>query len=218
MELTLTSWGAFSDICIVKKSLPIQYVEFGDRVKVIGPDANGINWSVTLQKQNPDGSDNPEYVTFMSDFAPNANEKITPTAIDGTPQVNSVPSVDSKMACFCPPVSSDPTPQNPNVDYPVTDTFVQLFGMELEIQGAVKGDAIRFQVGYNGPSGWVTVSDYGGKKFVGSSFIFGFSSPRVSNPIPQGLILRLAYQFVNQDQPSTPSVSVMYHLQRPYAQ
>lgn len=224
------TYADFISLC-TSRSLRVQYDDSSDTVRqlfaydgpqrydaeVLHPNAAGVWPSGLTEAQEAQEAAN--LADFAAHYEGGANQPIVERSTEGLQQVNAVPGVDPKLACFCPPVSGDPTPAVPYVDYQVTDPFVQLFGMELEVVGAAKGDEIRFQVGYSGPSGFVVVSDYGGKKFIsGDRFTMSFTSPRVSNPIPQGLKLRQLWVFATPSSPSTPSVSTIYHLQRPYGQ
>ena len=136
---------------------------------------------------------------------------------DGVPQVNSIPAVDSKMACFFPSAANAVTTASPNVDYEVVEAFVQMAGIEVEVDGAELFDSICLQVGMVVGGEWVTVNEYGGKKLITSYWQMCHLSPLRSNAIPQGLTLRVKYVFSNEQTANSPKVSVLYHLWRPYA-
>ena len=136
---------------------------------------------------------------------------------DGIPQVNSIPAVYSKMACFCPPAAKEVTPADSYVDYTVEDDYVQMAGIIIEVEGAEAWDELKFQVGYMAGQTWVTVNEYGGKILITPEWKMSYLSPLRSNAIPEGLILRVSYIFKNAETTNKPKVSVMYHLWRPYA-
>lgn len=122
------------------------------------------------------------------------------------------------MMCFCQPAASLAiTPASSNTDWQNIYTYVQLCGLDLDVAGAAVGDSVAFQVGYTGPSGWVTVSQYGGKVFITPTWTFSYNSALRSNPVPEGLVFRIAYTFAGQNPTNTPMVSAMYHMWRPYA-
>lgn len=61
-------WSDFKRICITKKNLSLQFEEWDDRIRVVGPDSNGINWEITLGKKLEDGSDNPDATDFTQNI------------------------------------------------------------------------------------------------------------------------------------------------------
>ena len=136
---------------------------------------------------------------------------------DGIPQVNSIPAVDSKMACFCPSVADELSTTTPYVDYVIADAYVQLAGIELQVVGAELWDALKFQVVMTVGGNDIVVSEYGGKDLIIADWTFHFLSPLRSNAIPQGLKLRVAMTFYNSETTNKPKLSLMYHLWRPYA-
>jgi hypothetical protein len=136
---------------------------------------------------------------------------------DGIPQVNPIPAIDSKMACFCPSVAGELSVATPYVDYTVVDSYVQLTGMELQLTGAETWDELKFQVGMIVDGDFVVISEYGGKKLITTDWEFSFLSPLRSNAILQGLKLRIAMVFANPETTNKPKLSVLYHLWRPYA-
>ena len=215
MELPIYSWQSFSDLCITEKGLHNQYADLGRSYRLIGPDAKGITWIYDMPKKLEDGQDNPEVAEFLA-VAATFNKKIEQASADGVPQVNSIPAVDSKMACFCPPAAKEVTPADSYVDYAIEDTYVQMAGIIIEVEGAEAWDALKFQVGYMAGQTWVTVNEYGGKILITPEWKMSYLSPLRSNALPEGLILRVSYIFKNAETTNKPKVSVMYHLWRPY--
>ena len=136
---------------------------------------------------------------------------------DGIPQVNSIPAVDSKMACFCPTTAGEVSIATPYVDYIIEDPYVQLAGIEMQVTGAELWDELRFQVGVVMGGNFILVSDYGGKKLITPDWNFHHQSPLRSNAIPQGFRLRTSMVFANPETTNKPKFSIMYHLWRPYA-
>jgi len=136
---------------------------------------------------------------------------------DGVPQVNAIPAVDSKMACFCPSVADELSPATPYVDYVITDSYVQLAGIEIQVVGSELWDALKFQVVMTVGGNDYVVSEYGGKYLITPEWSFHFLSPLRSNAIPQGLKLRVAMVFYNPETTNKPKLSTLYHLWRPYA-
>lgn len=65
MELNLSSWQSFSDICITKKNLNCQYADIERAYRLLGPDANAITWVYDMPKKLADGTDNPEVALFL---------------------------------------------------------------------------------------------------------------------------------------------------------
>lgn len=75
----IPTWAAFKDLCVTKKNLNLQYVEFDDRYDIFGPDANNINWSIEIPKfisdLKADGQtiDNPDALDFVRNILPACN-------------------------------------------------------------------------------------------------------------------------------------------------
>jgi hypothetical protein len=66
MELNLSSWQSFSDICITRKNLNCQYSDISRAYRLLGPDANSITWVYDMPKTLVDGSANPEVALFLA--------------------------------------------------------------------------------------------------------------------------------------------------------
>ena len=204
------SWAQIKEKIAVGLKLQWDDSRWGDSYYIFVVDES-IIYDTRIFLNTDDATD------FETNYKDGGNELLSSTSKDGVPQVNSIPAVSTSESCFCPPASGSVTPANPNVDYTIADSYVQLFGMELEVVGAEVGDSIQFEVGVIVGGNWILLANYGGKHFIGPNWNFSFMSPVLSNPIPQGAILRLSWTFGNPETTNSPKVSAMYHLWRPNA-
>lgn len=76
-------WADFKNVCVTTKSLRLQFEEWDDRVRIVGPDANDINWEITLSKKLVSGEDNPDYSDFDSVIRSTCNKPIVQLDSDG---------------------------------------------------------------------------------------------------------------------------------------
>lgn len=196
------------------KNLALQYDEstWDDSYRVFAIE-DGTVYYCRILKSDPANEDQTD---FETNFRSACNGRVRPTSLDKIPQVNAIPAVDPGMACFCPCAFGRPTPENPGIDITVSGAYWQMSGLTLDVEGAAAGDYIEMMVGYMAGD-FVVVSLYGTRYYVRSSDHLDHNSVLRSNPIPQGMIMRLLYNFADAQNPSTPIVAGMYHMWRPYA-
>ena len=171
-------------------------------------------WLSTLTSEE-DKSD------FEQNYMPESNKVDRVLSSDGLDVNASFPGIDPKNMCFCQGSAGKVSVATPFIEWPVPFASVQLTGMTLWVENAEKYDKMDFEVGYYHPvtEEWVCYSKYGYEiTAIVASFYFHKEASRASNPIPQGLYLRIAYAFKNPSTENQPDVSAVYHLQRPYAQ
>jgi len=146
--------------------------------------------------------------------------KIEPRTLDGFPCVTAIPGIDPTSMCFCQGVSGKVSVAVPFIEWVVSYEYIQIAGLSLWVEGGEKYDTMDFEVGYYHPitEEFVVISCYGENiPIIVSSFYFHKEAQRVSNPIPQGLVLRISYVFKNPETANQPDIAAIYHLQRPYA-
>lgn len=136
---------------------------------------------------------------------------------DGLPLVSSIPGVDSTNMCFCQGASAVVSTSLPFIQWQNSYSHIQLSGVSVWTKDAEPLDKLNFEVGYYVSGNWTPVTRYGDNiAILTDPWFMERRSDRVSNPIPQGLYLRVNYIFANPSTTNTPKVSVVYHLQRPY--
>jgi len=83
MDLCTPSWSSFKTICVTQKALNLQYVDTGDAYRVIGPDANGINWVYDIPKFLSDGTTpTSDAADFVATLQSACNGKISIAQLD----------------------------------------------------------------------------------------------------------------------------------------
>jgi hypothetical protein len=217
---SLNSWAEFKTLCTSKK-LQMQFSELDDRVLVIGPDFNGINWNITLFKKLEGDVDNPDYIDFDTNFRSLCNRSIECYTADGLVKGAVFPGVDSTMMCFMHNVTKQVSISNSLIEWQVPYSYIQLSGVKAIVSGAELLDGISMSVGYYVNDTWTTITDYtdGGITFIETKWELDIPNFGVkTNPIPQGLYLRAAYAFANTQTTNQPLVSITYFLWRSYAQ
>lgn len=76
-------WTDFKLVCITRKGLILQYEDLGEQYHILGPDANGITWEITLNKALDSGDPNPDAADFEANFKANCNKPISQVDSDG---------------------------------------------------------------------------------------------------------------------------------------
>ena len=138
--------------------------------------------------------------------------------VEGITQVSATPGIDPVNMCFCQGSSGIVSTTTPFIEWANTYTSVQLGGISLFVTDTEDFDKLNFEVGMYIDSVWTPITRYGDSiAILGDPFVYEREPGRVSNPIPQGLRLRVNYIFNNPQTANTPKLSVIYHLQRHYA-
>lgn len=88
--MKLPSWSAFKSTCLTTKGLHLQFEDLGPQYHIVGPDQNGINWEITLDKlildpvaNNGSMIANPDVTDFETNFESLCNKVIQQVDSDG---------------------------------------------------------------------------------------------------------------------------------------
>lgn len=136
MELTLPDWSTFKAICIIKKNLNCQYVENPGTYSLIGPDNNGINWTLELTKNNDDGTATQDAADFIQNHVSTFNFPIS-----SSPNAFAVSDYQ-----FAPVMMQDTCPagQSNSSFFKIKTNCLVNGGMVITNGNAVFGDTISF--------------------------------------------------------------------------
>jgi hypothetical protein len=64
----LQRWSDFKSICITRKNLNCQFVEYEDRYELGGPDAGAILWTLTMPKTQPPSEEQLDFEAYKTAF------------------------------------------------------------------------------------------------------------------------------------------------------
>lgn len=219
------SWSDFKTTCINNKNLKLQYEDLGSQFHVLGPDKGNITWEITLDKQVLDGDGetlipNPDALDFQNNFLSTSNQSIGQVDALGVPlQAVQVPTspfyVDTREGVF-----QSITQQANIIEWKNPYTQIVLFGMKVDIQGTEAGDCFSLvEVGYYYNSNWISI-DWFGKNyyFSGGNHVVTDVGHFKSDPMPQGLTMKLTYTFADPRSLIPKPCGVIFQFGRPYGE
>jgi len=215
MNIEHESWADFKAVAIIAKGLPYQSQLVGEKYEMFACDGDICHKYTMLYVESP--VPDSEQEDWEDNYKADSNQLTHPISSDMIPRVNAIPAIDPTMMCFCKDVAGEVSVASPYVEWQNSYTYVQMSGLDIEVNDAEKFDRVVFQVGYYVGEDWTTVSEYGGMSMILSYKHMKKEGNIKTNPIPQGLILRIKYIFSDDQTENTPDVSVTYSLWRPYA-
>jgi hypothetical protein len=203
MDLGISTWDEYKSVCIDTKDLNSQYVDMGSSYRIIGPDANDINWILDLPRGTTSAAD------FENNYASTFNKKIENRVLpDNAFQLQSN-AVNAEITAGTTCTIDFKIENYAGEDY----TAKYLSGAEIITQGATFGDWAEAQIididnvlGYG--------ENFVLKTYVRKMFISPSGDQRIDasapGAIPVGIYIRVMYHSVGT---VNPKIYINYEIQ-----
>jgi len=211
--IPIDSWVAFkSEIINLKKLVP-QYVEYIDRYEIYAGDSPFI-WQLTLKKNNE-----AEALDFETNYKSSSNKSLLPLSADGLPLVATPPAVDPYLVDTREGIYHVFDKDHLTAEWVIPYSYIQLQGIRLDIKDTECGDSLDIvELGYYVNENWVQLGWYGKTLyFTGGNYIADDHSNTKSNPLPQGIIIKITYKQFDVNSLSQKKCAIWFSFWRPYA-
>lgn len=218
-DFNYTDWSLWKSICVTTKNLNNQFVDNGDYITVVGPDANDINFVIMIPKLLEDGvTPNPDYTDFTTNVQPACNFPVGTrpypfSTSDFTFDGEGISGVCTAGQTLTLDFQIDPTkyPNGQNINGGRAIHEGSVFGDYIECQVVDKSNLL--PAPYTGAvlSQWIT------SWYLPSSPIGTYAEPlALETPyaarVPAGMWLRLIYTSTGS---ANVNVAVNYNLHTP---